>query len=81
MGKDKANASNKTNVPVVEEKKPIARGHRQRGAGTVITAKPAVTTADGIVLKTHEKLPFQLLHEYCQREKRPMPKYNQVRGK
>lgn len=51
------------------------RGHRQRGAGTVITAKPAVVTNDGIVLKSHERLPTQVLHEYCQREKRPLPRY------
>lgn len=51
------------------------RGHKQRGAGTVITARPAITTNDGIILKPHERLPSQLLNEYCQREKRPMPKY------
>ncbi len=51
------------------------KGHKQRGAGTVITAKPAVVTDDGIVLKAHERLPSQLLLEYCQKEKRPNPKY------
>lgn len=30
------------------------KGHKQRGAGTVITAKPAIVTEDGIVLKAHE---------------------------
>ncbi|RYH29845.1 DEAD/DEAH box helicase [archaeon] len=64
--------------PPQEEKKPIAKGHRQRGAGTVVTAKPALVTKDGITLKPHEKLPFQLLHEYCQRNKRPSPKYNRA---
>ena len=52
-----------------------AKGHRQRGAGTVVTAKPAVVTGDGVVLKPHECLPCALLHEYCQREKRPTPCY------
>ena len=52
------------------------RGHKQRGAGTVITAKAPVVTNDGIVLKIHERLPSQLLSEYCQREKRISPKYN-----
>eukprot|EP01039_Chlorochromonas_danica_P005004 gene5004-5495_t len=76
MAKDKVSSkSTKEVTPPVEEKKPIARGHRQRGAGTVITAKAAVTTTDGITLKPHERLPFQLLHEFCQREKRPNPKY------
>lgn len=30
---------------------PVAKGHKQRGAGTVIVAKAPVVTADGIVLK------------------------------
>jgi hypothetical protein len=60
------------------EKKPIARGHRQRGAGTVITAKPAVITDDGVIIKAHERLPSTLLREFCQREKRPLPKYEHV---
>ena len=51
------------------------KGHKQRGAGTVIVAKAAVVTADGIVLKAHERLPTQILQEYCQREKRPAPIY------
>lgn len=37
------------------------KGHRQRGAGTVITAKPPVVTSDGVVLKAHERLPIQLV--------------------
>jgi hypothetical protein len=56
------------------------RGHRQRGAGTVIVAKAPVITQDGIVLKPHERLPTQLLQEYCQREKRPNPKYMHMSG-
>ena len=43
--------------------------------GTVITAKAPIVTQDGIVLKAHERLPCQILNEFCQREKRPMPKY------
>ena len=52
------------------------RGHKQKGAGTVIVAKPDVVTGDGVVLKAHERLPTQLLQEYCQREKRPAPRYH-----
>jgi len=37
------------------------KGHRQRGAGTVITAKPPIVTTDGITLKAHERLPYQLV--------------------
>ena len=50
-------------------------GHKQRGAGTIITAKAPIVTGDGIILKIHERLPSQLLQEYCQKEKRPAPKY------
>lgn len=77
MAKDKAPSKPAASAPPPEEKKPIARGHRQRGAGTVIVAKAAVVTADGVTLKAHERLPFQLLHEFCQRERRPIPKYQQ----
>lgn len=54
-----------------------ARGHRQKGAGTVIVAKPPEVTTDGIVLAPHMRLPSVLVREYCQREKRPAPIYGQ----
>lgn len=68
MGKDKppkggaSKVQEKQQEPVAPEppKKPAAKGHRQRGAGTVITAKAAVTTNDGVVLKPHERLPYQV---------------------
>eukprot|EP01038_Epipyxis_sp_PR26KG_P008683 gene8683-11734_t len=72
MGKDK-NPPLAVPTPTTLSKPP--KGHRQKGAGTVITAKPAIVTNDGIVLKAHERLPSQLLHEYCQREKRTTPRY------
>jgi hypothetical protein len=78
MGKDKAPkpaATTSEDVPAPILEKSGGRGHRQRGAGTVITAKAAIVTQDGILLKAHERLPSQILNEYCQREKRPMPKY------
>jgi hypothetical protein len=80
-GKDKAGATNNASGKKGAEDKnatPAAgqgKGHKQRGAGTVITARPTITTNDGVVLKAHERLPSNLLHEYCQREKRPQPKY------
>ena len=67
----KASAAQQIEIAPVKQ----GKGHKQRGAGTVITAKPAVVTDDGIVLKAHERLPSQLLQEYCQKEKRPNPKY------
>jgi hypothetical protein len=54
---------------------PLPVGHKQRGAGTIITAKAPIVTGDGILLKIHERLPSQLLQEFCQKEKRPSPKY------
>lgn len=80
MGRDKVT---KKAEPVVEEVKlganglPVRppRGHKQKGSGNVITAKPDIVTNDGIVLKAHERLPSNLLHEYCQNQKRPTPKY------
>ncbi len=66
MGKNKepqseiGNGSSKGGTPQQTEVK-AGRGHRQRGAGTVITAKPAIVTSDGVVLKAHERLPMQLV--------------------
>jgi hypothetical protein len=74
MGKDKAKPAAPEPTPAAATGKP-PKGHRQRGAGTVITAKPPVVTGDGVVLKAHERLPSQLLHEYCQGQKRPTPSY------
>jgi hypothetical protein len=31
------------------------KGHKQKGAGTVIVARPPIETEDGIVLKMHER--------------------------
>ena len=79
MGRDKAPPPVKGPPPPPEPdvvfKRP-PKGHKQRGAGTVITAKAPVVTRDGILLKAHERLPCQLLSEHCQKEKRPSPKYN-----
>lgn len=74
MGKDKDKDKDKKDT-IVSLTGGGGRGHKQRGAGTVITAKAPIVTNDGIVLKAHERLPVQLLSEYCQKEKRPMPKY------
>eukprot|EP01036_Dinobryon_divergens_P050408 gene50408-67510_t len=68
-----ANAKNE----ITENRPPRKpKGHRQRGAGTVITGKAAVVTDDGVVLQPHQRLPSQIIQEYCQKEKRPTPIYN-----
>lgn len=77
MGRDKkpkaAQPAAAPAPPAPDAKK--SRGHRQRGAGTVITAPPPRVTADGIVLAPHMRMPSVLLQEYCQREKRDRPIY------
>ena len=57
------------------DSKKAPKGHRQRGAGTVIVSPPSMTTDDGIKLAPHMRLPTVLLQEYCQREKYPKPVY------
>lgn len=34
-----------------DPKVPKARGHKQKGAGTVVHDRPAIVTNDGVVLK------------------------------
>ena len=83
MGRDKEPKAAAPKVPpepapvIGLDGKPVRppKGHKQRGAGTIITAKAPIVTNEGIVLKIHERLPSTLLSEYCQREKRPGPKY------
>ena len=57
-GNSKGNTTPQPNVSLEVK---AGKGHRQRGAGTVITAKPPVVTSDGVVLKAHERLPMQLV--------------------
>ena len=82
MGRDKEPKPAASKVPepapvIGLDGRPVRppKGHKQRGAGTIITAKAPIVTNEGIVLKIHERLPSTLLSEYCQREKRPGPKY------
>lgn len=50
------------------------KGHRQKGAGTMVVSKGPVQR-DGLELKDWQKSPKQLLSEYCKAEKRPAPRY------
>jgi hypothetical protein len=74
MGPKKADPSPALAAIAAAPSKP-PKGHKQKGAGTVIVGRAPIETEDGIVLKAHERLPSVLLNEYCQREKRPKPKY------
>lgn len=59
-----------------------AKGHRQRGAGTVVTSKGPREMSVGdvnIVLREWQKLPSTILHEHCQSAKRPKPKFTELK--
>lgn len=55
------------------------KGHKQRGAGAVLSASGPVETRSGVVKKDWQRLPTQLLLEWTQREKRPKPQYYHAR--
>jgi hypothetical protein len=57
----------------------VGKGHKQSGAGAVLTARGPVETKCGVVKKDWQRLPSQMLHEFCQREKRPNPIYHHPR--
>jgi len=58
------------------DKKP-PKGHRQKGAGTTIVDKGPVEN-QGVVIKTHQRLPSQILYEWTYKEKRPKPRFYRV---
>lgn len=51
------------------------KGHKQKGAGTVVVSKGQEVSRDGLTIKEWQKTPKQLLREYAQSEKRPLPKF------
>jgi hypothetical protein len=57
----------------------IGKGHKQRGAGSVIVSKGPVETKSGVLKKDWQRMPTQLLNEWTQREKRPKPQYQRAR--
>jgi hypothetical protein len=65
MGRTTNSKINDVTQPIGTDAKGIKppKGHKQKGAGTVITAKPPVVTADGITLRSHERLPAQLVYK------------------
>merc|ERR1712146_653683 len=48
------------------------KGHKQKGAGAVISDKGPIERG-GVTLQSYQRLPSQLIHEFCQKEKRPKP--------
>lgn len=64
-----------------EEQVWAGKGHKQKGASgqTASVAKQATTTSSGqTLIKQHEKLPSQLLGDYCNKQKKPRPKFKNV---
>ncbi|CAK4632364.1 unnamed protein product [Aphanomyces euteiches] len=54
-----------------------ARGHRQKGAGTVATSL-GDQVRQGVLCKEWQRTPMQLLHEYCRSVKRQQAQYHNV---
>jgi ATP-dependent RNA helicase DHX57 len=57
------------------------KGHKQKGGSgqTSLVSKEATTTAVGKTqVAQWQQLPSELLHEICQRQKRPRPKYKSM---
>lgn len=55
------------------------KGHRQRGAGTVIRSKGEVVVS-GLTMKEWERTPMTLLQEYVAHSKRPRAVYSAMGG-
>lgn len=62
-----------------DPKKRPPKGHRQKGAGTVVVSKGEVKR-DGLEIKEWQQTPKQLLMNYCKAEKRPLPRYVAAAG-
>ncbi|KAK8805503.1 hypothetical protein WA158_002159 [Blastocystis sp. Blastoise] len=51
-----------------------AKGHKQTGAGAVVSSKGPRVQA-GIVIQEWQRTPLQIIQQYCQKNKRPKPIY------
>ena len=58
---------------------PRKRTHKQKGAGTIVKSRGTVTNA-GITMKDWQRTPKQLVHEFCQSQKRPRPFFNRAQA-
>ncbi|OQR94480.1 ATP-dependent RNA helicase [Achlya hypogyna] len=54
-----------------------ARGHRQKGAGTVAVSR-GEQVRQGVTCKEWQRTPMQLLREYCQSVKRQQPNFHEL---
>ena len=70
-----------THLTCREEQVWAGKGHKQKGASgqTASMGEAAsVTTKGQTSVAQWQRLPSQLLKEYCQRQKRPLPKYKNI---
>jgi hypothetical protein len=58
-----------------DQQKWVGKGSRDQRIASKLTDK-GPKEVKGVVVKTHEKLPSQMLNEWCQREKRPKPRWH-----
>ena len=58
-----------------EVQKWVGKGSRDQRIASKLTDK-GPKEVKGLIVKTHEKLPSQMLGEWCQREKRPKPRWH-----
>lgn len=86
MGKKGKQSSISTPAPAANDAKQStgarpkrARGHRQKGAGTVVSSRTEREVA-GMTIKEWQRTPMQLLDQYAQQQKRPRPQYRKMRA-
>ena len=58
-----------------DQQKWVGKGSRDQRIASKLTDK-GPKEVKGLIVKTHEKLPSQMLGEWCQREKRPKPRWH-----
>ena len=75
--KAKAAEDKAAGIKPTEPVKRVGKGHRQKGAGSVMTAREE-REVGGVGIKDWQRMPSQLLHEHCQRSKIPKPYWNSM---
>ncbi|CAM9202678.1 unnamed protein product, partial [Chrysoparadoxa australica] len=64
--------------PPMGPRKRVARGHKQKGKGTISVDK-GPTERDGIEVQSWQRMPMEMLSQYAAKQKRPKPQYSQER--
>jgi len=83
MGKhNKSKSSKKSSSTSAASKDPPKRrkNNRNRKPAYIKESKPRITSGGDIEVKSWQRLPSQLLHDFCQRESRIKPKFKNHSG-